>query len=266
MNNAILLTAIIAAAGIVYDTIEFYQARHEVLNDFYNWRVVRSRYYILINRPVMSFVFDFLFARKTFMTIVIAHGVAAVLFPIVFLYSLPAAAVLAAIVFTVHCLTNIRTLVGRDGADQMQNIVWAGLIAYCLPLNENVKLVATGFIAAQLILSYLTSGIAKLISPVWRNGDAMHFITRMVTYCPATFTQIFRTRILSVSLCWMIIFFELLSPLLLFFGTPGAIAFIALGTLFHVGIAVTMGLTTFVFAFIATYPILYEFADRFWLH
>src|SRR5688572_16281210 len=264
MDNAIFLTAIIAAIGIVYDTIEFYQARNEVLQDFYNWRIIRSRYYILINRPVMSFIFDFLFARRTFITIVIVHGVAAVLFPIVFLYNPPAAAILAAIVLSVHCLSNVRLIVGRDGADQMQNIVWAGLIAYSLPLNENAKLIATGFIAAQLILSYLTSGIAKLISPVWRNGKAMHFITRMVTYCPPSFTRFFNRRLFAVSICWLIILFELLSPLLLLFGKPGAIIFIALGALFHGGIAIMMGLTTFVFAFLATYPILYEFARRLW--
>jgi uncharacterized membrane-anchored protein len=60
----------------------------------------------------------------------------------------------------------------------------------------------------------------------------------------------------------MTIFFELGSPFLLLGGRPGAYAMIALGVSFHVGIAVAMGLTTFVFAFVAAFPILCHFAGR----
>jgi hypothetical protein len=44
--------------------------------------------------------------------------------------------------------------------------------------------------------------------------------------------------------------------MLLFAGHPGIALFVAAGVAFHVGIAVTMGLTTFVFAFLAAYPVL----------
>lgn len=262
MDSAILLASIIASLGIVYNTFEFYVARNEVLQKFYNWRVVRSRYYILINRPVLSFMFDFVFAERTFITIIIVHGLSAVIFPIVFFFNPMLASIPALIVLLVHCLSNVRTLVGRDGADQMQNILWAGFFAYCLPLNEIVQLVAVGFIAAQLILSYYTSGISKLISPVWRNGTAVHLITRMASYCPAGVAKLFNKRFYSLLFCWLTILFEILSPFLLLFGTEGAIIFIILGTFFHIGIAITMGLTTFVFAFLATYPILYQLASK----
>ncbi|HMK16856.1 MAG TPA: HTTM domain-containing protein [Chitinophagaceae bacterium] len=262
MNSAILLASIIASVGIVYNTFEFYLERNEIFSKFYNWRVVRSRYYILINRPVLSLVFDFVFAEKTFNTLIIVHGLSAIMFPVVFLLNPILASVPALIVLVVHCLSNVRTLVGRDGADQMQNILWAGLFVYCLPLNEEVKTVALAFIAAQLILSYFTSGISKLISPVWRNGSAVHLITRMASYCPAGVAKIFNKRFFSLLFCWLTILFELLSPFLLLFGTEGAIIFIILGIFFHIGIAITMGLTTFVFAFLATYPIVYELAGK----
>jgi hypothetical protein len=54
--------------------------------------------------------------------------------------------------------------------------------------------------------------------------------------------------------------FELGAPFLIFAGTPGAALLVIFGVAFHVGIAVTMGLTTFVFAFIAPLPLLYCFA------
>jgi len=259
MKSAILLTAIIAGIGIVYDSIEFYQERTEVLQYFYNWRVVRSRFYVLIRRPVLAFFLDSVFAPGTFLALVMAHGVAAVLFPVVFYFNAPIAALIALFILAVHGLINIRLLVGRDGADQMQNIIWAGLFAVCLPLNETVRWVAIGFIIAQLVLSYLTSGIAKLLSAVWRDGSGVQLITRMATYCPPGIAGLFRNRRLSFITCWLIILFEIFSPLLLFFGQTGVIVFITLGTLFHASIAVAMGLTTFVFAFVATYPVLYVF-------
>jgi len=262
MNNAILLASIIAGAGIIYDTIEFISGKRELLNQFYNWRIVRSRYYILLNRPALSLLFDFVFAERIFISLVVVHGISAAMFPFVFYLNVSLAAIPALIVLTVHCLMNVRILVGRDGADQMQSILWASVFAYCLPLHENVKLVVSGFVVAQLILSYLTSGLSKLISPVWRKGVAMNLITRMATYCPPQINTLFKNRSLSFVICWLTILFELLSPLLLFFGPTGAIVFIILGIFFHAGIAAGMGLTTFVFAFVATYPIVYEFSTK----
>ena len=145
----------------------------------------------------------------------------------------------------------------------MQNIIWAGLFAYCLPINEVARTVAVGFIAAQLILSYWTSGIAKLLSRVWRRGSAIYLIMRMASYCSPGIAQICRKRVVSAVFSWLTICFEVLSPFLLLGGKAGALSLIVLGTLFHVGIAVTMGLTTFVFAFIATFPILPFLAGRF---
>jgi hypothetical protein len=42
----------------------------------------------------------------------------------------------------------------------------------------------------------------------------------------------------------------------LFGGHPGLALFVAAGAAFHIGIAMTMGLSTFVFAFLAAYPVL----------
>jgi len=262
-DAAVVLTACIAAIGITFDAAEFYVARRDVLSRFYDWSIVRSRYYLLINRPVLTLLFDAACSSRVFIAAVIAHGVAALLFPFAFVYNTTLAAALAAFVLGVHCLTNVRIMVGRDGADQMQNVVWAGLFAYCLPLTDVARTVALGFIAAQLVLSYWTSGIAKLSSPVWREGSAIHLITRMATYCSPRLAHACGRRPVSLVMSWLTMVFEIGAPFLLFGGRPGALAFIALGTLFHTGIAVTMGLTTFVFAFVASFPLLYYFSDRF---
>lgn len=264
LNGAVFLTATIASIGIAYDALEFYQARNAVLEQFYDWRIVRSRYYILIGRPALAFMFDLACAPRVFLAAVIAHGVAALLFPIAFLFSTSIAALVAGFVLIVHCLTNIRVMVGRGGADQMQNIIWASLFAFCLPINDLARTIAIAFIPAQLILSYWTSGIAKLVSQVWRNGSAVYLISRMESYCSVGLAQVCGKRRVSILLSWLTMWFEVCSPFLLLGGRPGVLAFIAGGTLFHLGIAITMGLTTFVFAFVATFPILYSFAFNFY--
>jgi hypothetical protein len=262
-NGAVLLTASIAAIGIAYDAAEFYSSRREVLDLFYDWKIVRSRYYILLNRPVLSLLFDLLCGTRLFMVAIVVHGLAALLFPIAIYHQSPLAAALAAFVLTVHCLTNVRLLVGRDGADQMQTIVWAGLFAFSLPLTEMARTAALGFIAAQLVLSYWTSGIAKVFSPAWREGSAVHLITRMATYCSPGLARACGKRSVSMMFSRLTILFEVCGPVLLLVGRRGAFTFVALGTLFHFGIAITMGLTTFLFAFLAAFPIIYYFAGSF---
>jgi hypothetical protein len=260
LTRAVMAAGAIAGLGIAYDALELCLARREILDRFYHWRIVRSRYYILLDRPVWRVMFDVLCAPRTFLAAVVLHAVAALLFPVALYFSTPAGAALAAVVLVVHWLTNVRMLVGRDGADQMQNIVWAGLLAYCLPVNDTARIVALAFIPAQLILSYWTSGIAKLISPVWRDGSAVYLITRMSTYCSEQIAQICGRNRVSTAVSWLTIGFEVGSPFLLLAGPTGAVAFVATATLFHIGIAVAMGLTTFVFAFLAALPIVWALA------
>ena len=70
-----------------------------------------------------------------------------------------------------------------------------------------------------------------------------------------------KTRI-DATLCWATIVFEVGGPFLLLAGRPGAVALIVMGTAFHVGVALAMGLTIFIFAFLATFPVVYYFAGR----
>lgn len=260
LEQAVFWTGVIASLGIAFDALELYTARRRVLDGFFDWRVIRSRYYILLGRPVLGCLFDLVFSTRAFLALTLAHGAAALLFPVALGASRPAAALLAGFVLVVHSLSNIRLLIGRDGADQMQTIVWAGLFFYCLPVAPWAQAAGAGLIAAQLVLSYWISGLAKASSPVWRAGAAITLITRMATYCPRGLSNRLTAPVASFCLCWMTIVFELGAPLLLLAGRPGALAVIVMGTLFHLGIAVSMGLTTFVFAFLAAFPLIYHFA------
>jgi hypothetical protein len=262
METAMMLSACIATVGIIWEVVEILVAKSELLDKFFTWDVVRSRYYILIRRPLLSAIFDTLLSGNVFISLLILEAAAAVAFPLVLHNWHFLAAFLAAIVLLGHCCIHLRFLVGLDGADQMQSVVWAGLLVYALHLGPISDFAAVIFIAAQLILSYLVAGGAKIISPVWRDGRAIQRITRANTYTPPKLTEVLGNRAVSFAFGWATMLFEIASPALLFWGPGGAIAFIALATLFHIGIALSMGLSTFVFAFAATFPVIYYLIAR----
>lgn len=153
--------------------------------------------------------------------------------------------------------------VGGDGADQMAGIVLvaAVLTAPALPGDVRVTLGA-GFIAAQAVLAYSTSGIAKLISPVWRDGTGLVGILSTVDHgAPALGHWLSSHRAFSKVASWGTIGFECAFVLVLVLSPPLAAALLLAGILFHVACAVFMGLNSFLWAFPATYPCIWFVAE-----
>jgi hypothetical protein len=152
-------------------------------------------------------------------------------------------------------LLNFRMPVGRDGSDQMNALIVIPASVAVLCPWESAKSVALFFIAAQASLAYTTSGIAKLISPVWRSGEAIPQILSTLSYGhPLASRALGSMRALSLALCWSVILFETLFPLSLLLGLRGTLAILTLGLLFHASCAVLMGLNCFFWSFLATYP------------
>jgi hypothetical protein len=149
--------------------------------------------------------------------------------------------------------------VGGDGADQMTSIVLvaAALGAPAFPGDVRVALGA-GFIAAQAILAYSTSGVAKLISPVWRDGTGLAGILSTIDHgTPALGQWLVRHPTLSKLASWGTIMFECAFILVLVLPPPLAAALLVAGLGFHAACAGLMGLNSFLWAFPATYPCLW---------
>ena len=153
-------------------------------------------------------------------------------------------------------IMNLRTTYGMDGSDQMVVIVLASLtIASFRVWDEGVAVVCVIFVAAQVMISYLTAGVAKLVSPIWRRGEAIPAILRTASYgTEAAGIWLVKRRGVAQALCLSIIAMECLLPFAVLTGVPGAWIFVAGGSLFHIGIAVLMGLNTFLWSFLATFP------------
>lgn len=167
-------------------------------------------------------------------------------------------------VYLVFCLAvlaglaqaTMRSPFGHDGAHQVYVLVTVALVIYALVDNgSRAQRLVLYFIAAQASLSYAVSGIAKLVSEPWRNGDALRGILDCWMYGNRGLVRVLdRVPKSFVSLSWVVIVFEALFALWLIAPIPIVVGLLVVGVLFHLSNALVMGLNGFFFAFLAMYP------------
>ncbi|MDQ3706524.1 MAG: hypothetical protein M3437_15165 [Chloroflexota bacterium] len=163
---------------------------------------------------------------------------------------------LLALAFLATMAARWRRHIGGDGAEQMALLVLAAVGLALLPWPGSDRMVAaTTFIAAQAGLSYLTAGVAKLISPIWRDGSALPAILSTYNHGhPWAAGFLHQHTKLAQLLCWSVITFECLFPVLVLGPSWLAVSAFICGFAFHAGCAVLMGLNGFLWSFPATYP------------
>ncbi|MBX9717808.1 MAG: hypothetical protein K2X36_03080, partial [Microbacteriaceae bacterium] len=116
----------------------------------------------------------------------------------------------AAVTFAASKLFEIRNPFGRDGSDQMAGVI-AGyrLAAVVVPDREQSDDLFLRAVNAQTGLSYLASGLAKLISSTWRSGEAMGQVVRTDIYGGTWFSRLLeRQPILGKLVSWVTIAWE----------------------------------------------------------
>ncbi len=132
--------------------------------------------------------------------------------------------------------------------------VTAGALGAVIGTNRAVGL-ALAFIAGQSALAYMASGLSKLAQPEWRRGSALHTnATTMMWGRRRSAAWLDRYRFVGIALCWTTMVGECLIPLALLAPPPIALALLGFGALFHMAVAIEMGLNSFLWAFVATYP------------
>lgn len=144
---------------------------------------------------------------------------------------------------------------GKDGADQLRMIY---MVYFCLGFllpSHSREIVTLSFIGFQILLSYTTSGVAKLLSPFWRRGNVLAGIMSTYSFGYPGFGNILKkspyvekaasytemTGMLSVILCF---FLPWQAPLIF------ALAFMFS---FHFMTTALMGLNDFLLTFPAGY-------------
>ena len=115
----------------------------------------------------------------------------------------------------------------------------------------------------QISLVYLLSGLDKLLSETWRNGEAMYDVLHLKYYIHPQLEMLGSEHgKVMILIGWLVIVFELLFPLLVWFKKTKPIILI-LGVIFHLIISFTLSLPWFGSIMIISYILFLSESDFF---
>lgn len=251
------VSALIVGAGLAVSTLEFIanirECRKDGLFSWEFWRETKWR-----KHPRLKAIANPFFAYPGVLIVLLARLALIGLL----LYQLSRGSRLDPILMTAlvasQLYINFRYTVGKDGSDQMSTIVLLMLCGIAwFPERPVIAIACVVFMAFQSVLSYLTAGIAKLISPDWRSGDIILGVIGTETYGSRFMAGLLREhKFLRRAMNYSTIAFESLIVLALVLPSPWNAWFLVIPLMFHVACAAMMGLNIFIFAFAATFPAL----------
>lgn len=245
-----------AATGIFISTIELIVNREHYADEkLFSWKVFRSQPVVEKNR-LPARLLNALLCYPQYMIILWVRLAAIIL--VVIPLPVPGLGLLfLGIVLLTTLLINFRSAFGQDGSDQMSSILFITLFFLeLLPGNRAVQLAGIGFIALQSCLSYFAAGIAKAQGKKWTSqGTAVYLIFNTSSYGSKPVARWLDSHPLTGKwLTWSVIAAEVSFPLVLISGNYLCWVFIGWGIIFHLLNALIMGLNSFLWAFLATYP------------
>lgn len=168
------------------------------------------------------------------------------------------AATLALLIVIIGCTAVLSIAMrGSDGSDKIALVacVAAALITLGRMADDRwLCLAGLAWGAGQATLVYVASGAAKLARAFWRDGTAVAAAMTSYQSGHAVLAAVVRHRPAAVALSWMVILLECLFPFALLAPPDICLAILAALAAFHFATAIFMGLSTYPWAFIATYP------------
>jgi hypothetical protein len=161
----------------------------------------------------------------------------------------------AALMVASNKLSEIRTPYGRDGADQMAAVILSYRLATALiPDRDVADDVFLRAVNLQTCVSYLASGAAKAISSTWLSGEALGMVLQTNSYGQSfAARQLLKQPRLMRLLTWATIGWESAFPVVYALTPRRADQALVLVKLFHLGVALTMGLPRFFWGFSASH-------------
>jgi hypothetical protein len=159
------------------------------------------------------------------------------------------------VVVATTVLLNVRSPYGMDGSDQMATQVFGALFLGFLPGTTLALDAALWYIALQGCLTYATAGLVKVSSPLWHSGEALFGIFNTRAYGHPAVARFLHGRPgLTRVLGWTVVAAEVAFPLALPLGYPYGLVLLGWGVVFHAANALVMGINSFFWSFVATYP------------
>lgn len=142
----------------------------------------------------------------------------------------------------------------NGGSDRMGLLaLWCLMAAHLSPWPV-VSELFFGYLALQLVLSYVVSGFVKIVNPDWRAGRALRdvFLFSVYPVSVSLRTLAGHPRLLTVA-AWAVMVFELLFPLVMYSPATLSVGLVLAGS-FHLMNAVVFGLNRFFWTWLAVFP------------
>ena len=157
----------------------------------------------------------------------------------------------------------VSVFTGMDGAERLMISVSLVLGATFVLDSKFAIETALVFVAVQVMLEYASAGWTKLRArTLWWSGFPVQLVLSHSHYGHPYFGALAQRRLLFARMLAVgIIVLEIALPFAIVLPRPFGELLLLAGITFHVASAVTMGLNTFVFAFVATYPALLHLRD-----
>lgn len=146
---------------------------------------------------------------------------------------------------------------GGDGADKIALVATLAALLISLGLwfdDRLLCLAGLAWAAGQVTIAYVTSGVAKLARGFWRDGSAIAAALTSYRSGNSVAAVIVQYRTFALALGWGVMVVEAAFPIALIAPWPVCYAILAILAAFHAATAIVMGLNTYPYAFIATYP------------
>lgn len=252
LNRTEVVTAVCTAVGAVE---EISRLRDNYPDTLHSWEIRRTASTILSARVLNPVTWWFQGRRELALPITKALCAAVILTST---HSDVRRSVAVATTAALLWAKSLRAVHGSDGSDQVAFLSTAVAALARLPLvTERDRQLLVWFLGFQSVLSYFVAGVAKVISPAWRDGSALTGILRTRTYGERRLYNFFHARPrLNTFASRSVAVLETIAPLVLVMpGRYRRLGIAALGG-FHLANARVMGLNRFFWAFAGTHSAL----------
>ena len=144
-----------------------------------------------------------------------------------------------------------------DGGDNITRLVLCYMLflipAASQPARGSLSVwmhnIAVLAIALQVMVLYSVAGFTKAYGDMWHHGTAMYYISQVQWFSLPAMRDVFKSPLITMVSSYATVLYEVWFPVAVI--SPLRRPWIVIGVLFHLGIAVFMGLITFSIVMIA---------------
>lgn len=253
LNTCVFLTEKLLAISLIIQSVELIYF-NRVTDSYWRWEHFATHFkkhfpkpvFILLKPLLSSRGYDYLNLTRLILA--------------VFLLLIPAQLTTLYILLIFSTLVlNIKWLgASNGGSDHMTMHLLIGLFLYSLyPLNENIQNIIAIYIGTIALYSYFHAGLVKIKKLSWIKGEELKKVLNSKNYLVSQkIRNLFKKKELYLIASIAFLIFELSAPLVLY-STYYACFFLIVAFLFHIFNFITFGLNRFIFAWLASYPMIY---------